>query len=255
MRLRSARTGWAIAAKLLTAALAFLALQVAEASAATPYPLDGIERIIPARGKVRCPRVDKVFYRGKNVRYHSRVFVNKHFKKRLELFEKVVADVGREVYGRAPRRIRHIGTYNCRRIAAWPTFLSEHGLANGIDVSAFVFPRAKRAVRRSLPRNIRGAFKVSVLRHWSAKRPKDAIHQRFLRTLVQRLVDRGDTIFRVLVGPGYPGHDNHFHFDVAPWALIDFEPMPQRVGVRAGLQALERSSTTGPAEPSSGRRD
>lgn len=221
----------------LAALLATAPLSCPDAHA---YPLDHIERIIPARGRVRCPAVAKTYYAGTHVRYHSRVYVNVHFKPRLAMFEKVVADVAREVYGWAPRRIHHIGTYNCRRIAAWPEFLSEHGLANGIDISGFAFSRPPRALRKSVAQHLRGGFRVSVLRHWSAERERDAIHQRFLRTLVQRLVDRGDSIFRVLVGPGYPGHDNHFHFDVAPWALIDFEPMPARVGERAGRQAAER---------------
>jgi hypothetical protein len=30
-----------------------------------------------------------------------------------------------------------------------------------------------------------------------------------------------DDIFRVLLGPAFPGHKTHFHFDVAPWRLVD----------------------------------
>jgi len=210
----------------------------AAAVAATPYPLDHIERFIARRGKVRCPKVPKVWHRGTHVRYHSRVRVYRGFKPRLVAFEKMVAEVGKEIYGWAPRRIRHIGTYNCRRIAAWPDLLSEHGLANGIDISAFVFGRPPRRIRRQVPRHLRRGFKVSVLRHWRSEKKRDALHRRFLRTLVQRLVDQDDRIFRVLVGPGYPGHDNHFHFDVAPWALIHFDPMPKNVGSdRAGLSS------------------
>lgn len=202
------------------------ALFVTDTAAAKPYPLDGIERIIAPRGRVKCPKVDKVFYRGDVVRYHSRVFVNVHFRERLRRFEQVVAAVATEVYGRPPRKIRHIGTYNCRRIKAWPEFLSEHGIANGIDVSGFSFATAPRKIRSKLPKNIRRGFRVSVLKHWTSKRPADAIHQRFLRLLIQRLVDRGDGVFRVLLGPGYPGHNNHFHFDMAPWQLVEFAPMP-----------------------------
>lgn len=191
------------------------------------YPLDHLERVIPARGRVKCPAVDKVYYRGDHVRYHSRVYVNVHFRERLRRFEKVVAQVSEEIYGRKPRKIRHIGTYNCRRIKAWPEFLSEHGIANGIDVSGFVFGPAPRAVRKRLPRHVRRGFSITVLRHWTARRQRDEIHQRFLRTLVQRLVDKGDGVFRVLLGPGYPGHKNHFHFDMAPWQLVEFSPMPR----------------------------
>ena len=211
---------------LFAAFIASLACPVAAIGAPPAYPLDHIERVIAPRGPVRCPSVPKVYYRGDHVRYHSRVYVNRHFRERLRRFEQVVAQVAIEVYGRAPRAIRHIGTYNCRRIKAWPEFLSEHGIANGIDVAGFDFGPAPRKQRKKLARRIRGRFRVSVLRHWRAKRESDAIHQRFLRALVQRLVDRGDGVFRVLLGPGYPGHDNHFHFDMAPWKLIDFDPMP-----------------------------
>ena len=211
----------------LVAAMAILAFDGQPVAAQTPYPLDHLERVIPARGRVRCPKVDKVFYKGDQVRYHTRLFVNRHFRERLKLFEQVVAQVATEVYGRPPRRIRHIGTYNCRRIKAWPTFLSEHGIANGIDVSGFDFGFAPRSERKRLPRHLRGRFRVSVLHHWTAKKSRHVPHQRFLRTLVQRLVDKDDKIFRVLLGPGYPGHANHFHFDVAPWQLIDFKPMPK----------------------------
>lgn len=216
---------WRLAAALATCA-ALIAALTSTAHGQSPYPLDLLERIIPRRGKVRCPKVPKVFYRGDHIRYHARVFVNRPFRERLRRFERVVAEVSTEIYGRAPRAIRHVGTYNCRRIAAWPTFLSEHGLANGIDVTGFDFGPAPRALRKRLPRALRGRFRVRVRRHWTAKRASEQLHQRFLRLLIQRLVDRGDHVFRVLLGPGYPGHDDHFHFDMAPWRLIDFAPMP-----------------------------
>ena len=184
------------------------------------YPLDHIERGIPARGPVRCPKIAKVRYRGDTIRYHSPVFVNAHFRERLRLFERVVKEVALEVYGRAPRRIRHMGTYNCRRIAAWPTFLSEHGLANGIDVAGFDFGRVSRKQRVTTPKALRRPFKVRLARHWTDTKGVGATHARFLRTLARRLIARQD-VFRVLLGPSYPGHRNHFHFDCAPWRLVD----------------------------------
>ncbi len=184
------------------------------------YPLDHIERIIPARGRFRCPKVAKVRYRGDIIRYHSPVFVNVPFRERLRRFEAVVRQTAIEIYGRAPRRIRHMGTYNCRRIAAWPTFLSEHGLANGIDVAGFDFGRARRSERAAAPRRLKRAFKVRLAHHWTKTSGVGAVHARFLRTLARRLIARQD-IFRVLLGPSYPGHKNHFHFDCAPWRLVD----------------------------------
>ncbi len=184
------------------------------------YPLDHIERVIPATGRMRCPKIAKVRYRGDTIRYHSPVFVNAHFRERLRRFERVVKQVAVQVYGRAPRRIRHMGTYNCRRITAWPTFLSEHGLANGIDVAGFDFGPASRKQRAAAPRGLRLGFKVRLARHWTATKGVGARHSRFLRTLARTLIARQD-VFRVLLGPSYPGHRNHFHFDCAPWRLVD----------------------------------
>ncbi len=193
------------------------------------YPLDTVERQVPGRGSFRCPTVPLVRYPGSALRYHSAVRVNPYFRERLGRFEQVVADVAREIYGRAPRRIRHIGTYNCRRIGGWPTLISEHGLGNGIDIAGFQFARAARAesLPAGLPAVLRRPFHVSVLRHWRSTDPAGAVHARFLHTLARRLIARRD-IFRVLLGPGYPGHDNHFHFDVAPWRLIDMDLGPDQ---------------------------
>lgn len=184
------------------------------------FALDGFERVIAPKGPVRCPKVERVMYRGDLVRYHSPVLVNPHFRERLVRFEAVVREVAIAFYGRAPRRIRHMGTYNCRRIAAWPEFLSEHGLANAIDVAGFDFGPAPRKLRADTPRALRGAFKVRLLRHWDQHEGVQAVHSRFLKALADRLIARPD-IFRVLLGPAYPGHKNHFHFDCAPWRLVD----------------------------------
>lgn len=190
------------------------------------YPLDQLERVINAAGRVRCPKVTKVRYRGDVIAYHSPVVVNPYFRERLRRFEVVVRDVALEVYGRAPRQIRHVGTYNCRRIAAWPTFLSEHGLANGIDVAGFDFGPAPRASRSTTPRAVRGAFSVRLARHWQEGRTgAAALHSRFLRLLVRRLIARQD-IFRVLLGPVYPGHKDHFHFDCSPWRMVEVFQAP-----------------------------
>lgn len=199
-------------------------LSIGPRTADPGYPLDHLKRAINAKGRVRCPKVPKVRYRGDIIRYHSPVLVYTGFKPRLKRFEAVVKQTAIDVYGRAPRKIRHIGTYNCRRIRLWPTYLSEHGVANGIDVSGFDFgplPRGTtKAQRKATPRVLRRGFKVRMLKHWHAKKGiAKSHHSRFLRLLAARLVQRQD-IFRVLLGPAYPGHKNHFHFDVAPWRLV-----------------------------------
>ena len=211
---------------------ALLLVVTADASAKTEtqthisadYPLDEVSRTIPARGRVQCPEVGMVRYRGEVIRYHKPVLVNEHFRARLERFEQIVRDAAIEVYGRAPRRIRHIGTYNCRRIRRWPTFLSEHALGNAIDIEGFDFARVRGREARDVPRHLRGAFSVRLERHWRGRRGAAADHARFLRLVAERLIAETH-LFRVILGPAEPGHHNHFHLDMAPWRIVNvFEP-------------------------------
>lgn len=215
---------------------------VAEGGTEAAYALDSIERVVNAKGRVRCPEVELIRYRGDVIRYHSKVRVHPAFAERLARFEEVVRDVGVEVFGRAPRRIRHIGGYVCRRIAAWPELLSEHGLGNAIDIRSFEFPRLPKGTEAppGLPRRLRRSFSVDVgpaSEDLAAETTVHGARARFLRTLSARLAARVDRsslhgggragvanaepIFRVLLGPAYPGHKAHFHFDMAPYPLVD----------------------------------
>ncbi len=193
------------------------------AAAAEPhYPLDDISRRVPRRGPLRCPDVELVNYRGKHIRYTglARVFVG--FVERLAAMEQVAAAVAIEIYGRPPSRLQHMGTYACRRIGAYPTWLSEHALGNAIDLEGFNFARAPRdkPLPEGLPKALGGPFSIRLARHWKSKQGYAALHARFLRTFARRLIGRKD-IFRVLLGPSYAGHHNHFHLDVAPWRIVD----------------------------------
>lgn len=194
---------------------------VVEEPAEAAYPLDDVPRELATDGgKLRCPDVDKVTYRGDVIRYHKPVVVYAGFRDHLERFEELVRDTAIEVYGRAPKTIRHLGTYNCRRIRRWPTFLSEHGLANAIDVEGFDFGPAGRDAPKDLPRALRKAFDVRVETHWSGQRGVAKTHARFLRLLAQRVID-DEELFRVILGPAEPGHHNHFHLDMAPWRIVN----------------------------------
>jgi hypothetical protein len=209
---------------LLGASLATLTLDAAAVATPTndgPYPLDALSRQLPPGTPFGCPPVDLVDYRGDTIRFHPPAKVISEFKDRLEKLSAVVAVVATEVYGRPPLAIVDLGTFACRRMERHPRFLSEHGLGNAIDVAGFDFgPLPKGA---SLPAGLDKAFKngfeVRVLTHWKAKTGHAAVHARFLKTLVRRLIARND-IFRVLLGPGYPAHSNHFHFDMAPFRLV-----------------------------------
>jgi len=201
---------------------AFLGLPSAGAHNHGTYALDHVERkATRAKGKVICPKVPLTRYRGDLLRYHSTLRVYEGFVPHLKKFEEVVRDTSIEFYGRAPHRIRHMGTYNCRIIRGYPNLVSEHGMGNGIDIAGFDFKALPKADRKNspLPKRFQRAFKVRLLKHWN-EGPNPDIHAQFLDTLARRLVNRPD-IFRVLLGPSYPGHKNHFHFDMSPYRLVD----------------------------------
>jgi len=185
------------------------------------YELDTAPRTVPTRGRFRCPEVNLVRYRGDAIRYSSGLRVHRAFKERLQLFEKLVREVAIEVYGRAPRRIVHLGSYNCRRIRRYPEMLSEHGLGNAIDIEGFDFGRARKgeSLPAGTPSRLRRSFEVRLLDHWNGKGKTSKVHRKFLRLLSQRLIERQE-IFRVLLGPAWPGHDNHFHFDCSNYRLV-----------------------------------
>lgn len=184
------------------------------------YPLDRVSRDVDAR-HVRCPDVHLVSYQGTTVRLARAARFAEAFVPHVQEFERIVARVAIEVYGRAPSRINHLGTYNCRVIRAFPDLLSEHGLGNAIDVSGFEFAAAPRdaTVPTDLPRALRRGFNVTILAHWHSTRGVGVVHARFLERLREELASR-PALFRGMLGPAYPGHRNHLHLDMAPWSLI-----------------------------------
>ena len=187
------------------------------------YPLDGIERRMRPDG--RCPEVPLVSYRGTLVRFARPVRVHEAFVPRIRVFERIVYEAAVEVYGRPPRALAHRGAFNCRAVRGYPGLLSEHGLGNAIDWSGADFgPLAPgMPVPPGLPRALRRGFRVRVLDHYRVTRGPDAIHARFLQSLRERLIATTD--LSGVLGPGYPGHEDHFHLDVAPWTLSYLDPV------------------------------
>lgn len=189
------------------------------------YPLDDLDREVPARGRLDCPDVETVVYRGDLLRYQKAVRVHPEFRERLRRFEAVAIEVAEEIYGRKPVRVQHLGAMNCRRIkrpGGGVTRLSEHAFGNALDVAGFDFGPAPRKAPHTatLPPALRRAFHVRVDRHWSPRENTrtaevDARHSLFLRELRDRLAQRDD-IFRRIIGPPRAGHDDHFHFDNGP---------------------------------------
>jgi hypothetical protein len=187
------------------------------------YELDAIERHLEdADGKVVCRPETLVRYAGSSIRYQGALEINPAFRQRLERFEQLLSETAVEVYGRAPRRIRHFGAYSCRSSRNRSYRLSEHALGNAVDIVGFDFGSAtkQQPLAAGLPRQLRGAFEIRVARHWNAGAGSTAlVHTRFLRLLLERLQER-ENVFRGMVGPGHPGHADHFHFDMSPWRYV-----------------------------------
>jgi hypothetical protein len=187
-----------------------------------PYDLDNIERLIAESTKLECPKDLMVNYSGTSIRYHGAVKVAPAFRERLVRFEEVVNEVAREVYGREPIRVHHFGAFNCRSTRNKSHRMSEHALGNAIDIVGFDFGPAKKQSPPpdALPRPLRNSFQVRVVRHWNGQKTEiERLHSAFLRELTRRLVERRD-VFRGFVGPSRKDHQDHLHFDVAPWRYV-----------------------------------
>lgn len=187
------------------------------------YPLDAIPRIVPERGRLDCDRSQLVYYRGTSLRFLMPARMNVAFIPYVRKFEELVGDVATEVYGRPPRSLAHAGSFNCRRVRHAETTLSEHALGNALDVRGFDFGGAPRG--STLPEGVPGryihSFRVRVEDHWASEDARYAVHVRFFARLRERLVADPD-LFTVMLGPSYPGHRNHLHFDRAPWRYVQF---------------------------------
>lgn len=167
------------------------------------YPLDEDGRRLSGGQSAYCPVVQVQDYNGSYVHYARPLKVNPFFRERLIAFEEVVAAVAQRTVGAAPTAILHYGTYNCRTVAGRRK-LSEHAYANAIDVSGFEFTTTA------------GPVKVTVKKDWW----RDSAYADFMHQLVIELAARPD-IFRGVLGPGYPGHDDHLHLDVGPRHYIN----------------------------------
>ena len=142
--------------------------------------------------------------RGPALRYQPGARVNCAFAQRLIRFEQIVDEEARAVLHSRVRVIVQLGTYNCRRMAAYPDLVSEHSFANAIDVAAFVLANGRR---------------VEVERDWvPAAQPATRPASQFLRRLTRRLYD--EQVFTVVLTPSYDKHHkNHLHLDGAAYSV------------------------------------
>jgi hypothetical protein len=183
------------------------------------YPLDVIPRET-AKGQAACVPKGLVTYGGDVLTYDQPVQVHPAFVPRLRDFERLVVKTAREFYGRAPSRLVQMGAYRCRPKEKPRRLLSEHGLGNALDVAGVRFGPAKpnERVPRGAPDALREPFEVRIETHWKAG-GRERVHREFLRELARRVIAARD-MFRVVLGPAYPDHENHLHVDYAPYRLV-----------------------------------
>lgn len=113
----------------------------------------------------------------------------------LKLWEwQVVQPAAQRIFGQSVARIRHFGSYSCRRIYGRSQGdFSEHATADALDVAAFVLADGRQ---------------VSVLKDWEGTE-KDADFLHAVR-------DGACDLFSTVLSPEYNrAHRDHFHLDQA----------------------------------------
>jgi len=111
-----------------------------------------------------------------------------------------IADMIELLQGKNVTDIIHYGTYNCRVISGTTT-LSEHGLANALDIAGFKFST--------------GAV-YTLLKHWEkgVAKPKTP-GGTFLKWFAETMHNK--KVFNIILTPEFnSAHDNHFHVDLTP---------------------------------------
>lgn len=138
------------------------------------------------------------------IRYGSSPKLTCQMALAMARFEEILQEEAQRVLGRRVARIEHAGTYNCRAMAAYPGWVSEHSFANAIDIRAFVLTDGRRIVVRE--------------HYGDPLRRSPTPRARFLRTVAGRLFDEG--VFSVVLTPAFDGlHRSHFHLDKAPYRV------------------------------------
>lgn len=119
-------------------------------------------------------------------------------------FDAVLQEEAERFFSSRVIRIEHLGTYNCREMAAYPGWVSEHSYANGIDFRRFILANGKT---------------IEVLGHYgdgvSDTQDRSTL---FLRAIARRAVV--EDIFSVVITPAFDRlHRNHIHVDMARYRV------------------------------------
>ncbi|MDB4997065.1 MAG: Extensin-like protein [Myxococcaceae bacterium] len=156
----------------------------------------------PRKSKLTCGAPQVVLYQKSpaKIAYEPGVVITCTMALALARFETILQEEAKRSLGKRVVKIHHLGTYNCREMAAYPGWVSEHSYGNAIDLADFVLEDGRT---------------VSVLQRFApkleiAKTPESV----FLRTSAQRAYR--EEVFSDVLTPFFDAvHANHFHLDMA----------------------------------------
>lgn len=198
-----------LASIVLIAALAACAAQEPPPIATPPGPScaaaltarGGIfEAITDREGPHGCRLVDAVRMTRSSVPLDQPVQVNCGVATRLLAFEdQVLQAAAQRHFGQKLARLRHFGGYSCRNETGNSRRLSQHALANAIDISGF---------------DLADGTQITVSRHWNDRGPRGA----FLRDVAHGACRH----FHVVLTPRTDAaHRTHLHLDLGPYRRCD----------------------------------
>lgn len=160
----------------------------------TPY--------VQPKSKITCGAPQVVTYRGSpsKITWSPSVLVTCSMALAIARFETILQEEAQRTFGKRVVHVRHLGTFVCREMAAYPGWISEHSYANAIDVAEFV---------------LEDGTSIKIYDHFAPKQPVATTREAaFLRKVARRAYD--EEVFSSVLTPFFDRHHvDHFHLDLA----------------------------------------
>lgn len=150
--------------------------------------------LLPEQGQASCRRDDNLVLKKSNIAYAPSVLAPScPVVAALAVWERqIVQAAAQQYFGQGVKSIRHLGVYNCRKIAGGSSW-SEHATGNAIDIAGFT---------------LMDGSQITLAGDWSSEGKKAA----FLRAVRDGSCD----LFATVLSPEYnAAHADHFHLDQA----------------------------------------